>query len=165
MTPDAPGFDLDLALDSLPLEDLRRVTEAVAADQDRWASKVQFRPEGRWWTRLQGDHVLDIWLLTWLVDQSTDLHDHGASAAAFTVVRGELTEVRTAGPLEESRRLAAGSSATVEPGVIHDVRNPRGRPAVSIHAYSPPLQAMTYYRREPTGRLVVDEVVERELGE
>ena len=164
MTPDAPGFDLDLALDSLPLDDLRCVVEGIAADRDRWASLVRFRPSGRWWTRLQGDHVLDIWLLTWLVDQSTDLHDHGPSGAAFTVVRGELTEVRTSGPLEEQRRLAAGSTATVEPGVIHDVRNPRGAPAVSIHAYSPPLRTMSYYRREPSGRLVLDEIVHREAG-
>ena len=163
MTPDASTSSLELAPEFLSLTELWHVAESVAEDRDRWSSLVRFRPEGRWWTRLYGDHALDVWLLTWLTDQSTDLHDHGASAAAFTVVQGELSEVRTAGPLEERRRVVTGQTTRVEAGVIHDVRNPCGKPAVSIHAYSPPLREMTYYLREPSGRLVVDQVIRRQL--
>ena len=33
-----------------------------------------------------------VWLLSWLPQQGTPLHDHGTSAGAFSVVRGTLTE-------------------------------------------------------------------------
>ena len=156
-------FTLDLAPQSLDLDDLVQVVRGVAADELRWRPRVRFRSESRWWTRLHGDDALDVWLLTWLQDQSTDLHDHGASAAAFTVIEGRLSEVRLAGLTERATLVPPGGIVTVAPGVVHDVRNPSGRAAISIHAYSPPLREMTYYRQESSGRLAVDQVVRREL--
>lgn len=156
-------FTLDLAPPSLDLADLVDAVCGIAADEALWQPRVRFRAESRWWTRLHGDKALDVWLLTWLEDQSTDLHDHGPSAAAFTVLEGKLSEVRVDGLREETSAVPAGGLVTVAPGVVHDVRNPSGRPAVSIHAYSPPLREMTYYRRESSGRLAVDQVVRREL--
>ena len=156
-------FTLDLAPQSLDLADLVDVVCGMAADEARWRPRVRFRAESRWWTRLHGDKALDVWLLTWLEDQSTDLHDHGPSAAVFTVLEGKLSEVRVDGMREEASAVSTGGLVTVAPGVVHDVRNPSGRPAISIHAYSPPLREMTYYRRESSGRLAVDQVVRREL--
>ena len=93
-----------------------------------------------------------MWLLTWLHDQSTELHDHGLSAAAFTVVRVELLEVRaTADAQLSSHRRLPDETTWVAPGVVHDVRHSSG-PAISIHAYSPPLDSMTYYEAR-RGRL------------
>ncbi len=43
------------------------------------------------------------------------------------------------------RRLRAGRSAGFPLGHVHDVGNPAPAPAVSVHAYSPPLTAMSYY--------------------
>ena len=37
--------------------------------------------------------------------------------------------------------------------MIHDVTGSGVEPAVSIHAYSPPLRQMTYYSRDRRGRL------------
>src|SRR3954471_3562941 len=108
---------LDLALDCLTVEDLRLVAEGMAADEALWRPRIRFRTEGRWWTRLHGDHVLDVWLLTWLADQSTDLHDHGGSGAAFTVVQGELDEVRVDGLVERDSHVRAGETVTVAAGV------------------------------------------------
>lgn len=51
-------------------------------------------PSARWWTRIWHDPDVDVWLLSWLPGHTTELHDHGDSAAAFTVVRGALTETR-----------------------------------------------------------------------
>src|SRR3954471_8652802 len=107
MEPDSQ-LRVDVALDCLTIDDLRFVAEGMAADEALWRQRIRFRTEGRWWTRLHGDHVLDVWLLTWLADQSTDLHDHGASGAAFTVVQGELGEVRVRGLREEHHRVQAG---------------------------------------------------------
>src|SRR5689334_13707271 len=119
-------FTLDLAPQSLALDDLVSVVCGMAADESVWRPRVRFRADSRWWTRLHGDEVLDVWLLTWLADQSTDLHDHGLSAAAFTVIEGRLSEVRPAGVTEQSNVVPPGGILTVAPGVVHDVRNPSG---------------------------------------
>ncbi len=49
--------------------------------------------------------------------------------------------------MEYSRRTDRPSGATVTfgPGLVPDVHNVRTTPAVSLHVYSPPLTAMTYY--------------------
>jgi hypothetical protein len=36
---------------------------------------------------------------------------------------------------------------------VHDVGNHEATPAVSVHAYSPPLTAMSYYAVEPGAHL------------
>jgi hypothetical protein len=38
---------------------------------------------------------------------------------------------------------------------VHDVVNFQAAPATSVHAYSPPMASMTFYRHEERG-LVVD---------
>jgi hypothetical protein len=47
----------------------------------------------------------------------------------------------------------SGPTTALGVGVIHDVRGAGDRPAVSIHAYSPPLVRMTYYEVDRYGRL------------
>ena len=123
---------------------------------------VQFNAASRWWTQLHGDDSHDVWLLSWLQDQTTELHDHGGSTAAFTVVQGALEEVRAdAGDLARTH-LRPGVIQWVAPGVVHDVRNVRSLPAVSIHAYSPPLASMTYYRQDGSALTPVRTVTGRE---
>ena len=93
---------------------------------------------------------MDIWLLSWLPTQGTTLHDHGGSAGAFTVVRGELAEAvylrrgPRAGSLDE-RVHPVGTSIGFDKQHVHDVRNLTDRPAVSVHAYSLPLVSMDFY--------------------
>ncbi len=104
----------------LPPADLAGLVRRVAADADRWLS------------RLPG--------------HNTDLHDHGASAAAFTVVRSSLNEIRVDhSGVRSSHVRRSGSATSLTAGVIHDVTGAGAEPAVSIHAYSPPLRAMNYY--------------------
>lgn len=66
--------DLPLAAAPGPLLDLVR---AAAADRDLWSPAVRFDAARRHWRRLLAAPDVDLWLLTWLPDQSTDLHDHG----------------------------------------------------------------------------------------
>lgn len=138
--PDSPPIK------GLSTQSLQDLVLEIAAQPNRWEHAVRFDRAERHWARLAAPAGVDIWLLTWLRSQSTDLHDHGDSAAAFTVVRGAVTEIRpdTSGRLLP-RTFSAGLVQQVEPGTIHDVRNERATPAVSIHAYSPPLTTMTYY--------------------
>jgi quercetin dioxygenase-like cupin family protein len=139
----------------LRTSELSSLLRAVAADEQLWLPRLQF-PQGaeRWWTRILGDEGVDVWLLSWLPGQSTDLHDHGPSAATFTVVRGRLGELRQ----RSDGRLHAtthrpGSIISLAPGVLHDVHGSGPGPAASIHAYSPPLTEMNYYVLERSGEL------------
>ncbi len=106
----------------------------------------------RWFTRLHGDEELDVWLISWVPDRSTELHDHGGSLGALTVVSGALRETRWDGERLRRRRLTAGDQAAFPLGWVHDVvwapeRDPSVpiAPTLSVHAYSPPLTAMSYY--------------------
>ena len=132
--------------------DVAALVEELAAAPSTWAPLAQHHPDRRWWTRLVATDQVDVWLITWPPGGTTDLHDHGTSTAAFSVVEGVLEEVRSdrTGHLTGTR-LEAGQTGRVEPGAVHDVRNPGGTAAVSIHAYAPPLTRMTYYEAGPAG--------------
>ncbi len=106
----------------------------------------------RWFTRIYGDDELDLWLISWVPDESTELHDHGGSLGAVTVVSGALCETRWDGWLLRNRRLVAGDQAGFPLGWVHDVVWSSGgdssapvSPALSVHAYAPPLTAMSFY--------------------
>lgn len=129
------------------------VLSRLAERDAQWRNVARFDASGRWWQRLHGNDVADIWLLTWLTGQGTELHDHGGSSGAFVVVQGALTEVRaTAEPLgTRTTIVASGQSVAIEPTTVHDVYNAGPAAAVSLHAYSPPLSAMSFYAQHPSG--------------
>jgi hypothetical protein len=94
-----------------------------------------------------------IWLLSWLPAQGTDLHDHGSSAGAFAVAGGTLTERVVAGrpgePVREAvTDLAAGRVRSFGSHYVHQVVNSLPEPAVSVHVYAPALRWMNTYRVE-----------------
>ncbi len=101
----------------------------------------------RWFTRLHGDDEHDIWLISWVPDHSTELHDHGGSLGALTLLSGSLDEFRWDGEALRHRRLDAGDQAAFPLGWVHDVgwAPTPAAPTLSVHAYSPPLTAMSYY--------------------
>ena len=111
---------------------------------------VKFDEQTRWHQRIYRDQRVDVWLISWLPDQGTQLHDHGGSSGSFTVISGQLSEAvyvrsgRLAGQLRE-REHKAGRSVGFDGRYVHDVRNLSDAPAVSVHAYSPALTSMTYY--------------------
>jgi hypothetical protein len=51
------------------------------------------------------------------------------------------------------RRRVAGDGVGFGPRYVHDVRNLSEAPAVSVHAYSPPLTTMSFYDLDETGAL------------
>ena len=107
---------------------------------------IDFDPEQRWHQRIYRDRRVDVWLISWLPTQGTQLHDHGGSSGSFTVLSGVLTEaVVTGGSVLRDYQRAAGSTVGFGAHYVHDVRNLADEPAVSVHAYSAPLTSMTYY--------------------
>lgn len=106
--------------------------------------------DDRWYTRIHGDDELDVWLISWVKDHATELHDHGGSLGALTLVSGALDEFRWDGEALRRRRLKAGDQAAFSLGWVHDVVWAPApaipvAPTLSVHAYSPPLTAMSYY--------------------
>jgi hypothetical protein len=127
---------------------LRRITRDYAARSDLWTPLLRYGTEHHWSMQVHADDDVDIWLITWLQKQSTTLHDHGGSAGAFTAVSGRVREYLASG---REYDIAAGSTRSFGARHIHDVYNPYAEPAVSVHAYSPPLTEMSYYAQAPGG--------------
>jgi mannose-6-phosphate isomerase-like protein (cupin superfamily) len=134
-----------------------------AARPDDWPIAARFNPVRRWYQRLADGPDSEVWLLSWLPGQGTDLHDHGGSSGAFVVVRGALTEHTVAAspgggpPRQRERLLPAGEGRSFGPRHIHRIVNAGLQPAVSLHVYGPALQEMTRYRVDD-GRLLVSAV-------
>jgi hypothetical protein len=134
---------------SLALSDLTDLTREIADEVLAGVHPVEVDPVRRWYELLRTDDYVDVWLISWSTEQAAELHDHAGSLGALTVVSGELVEHRWAGAGLRSRRLLAGHSAGFPLGHVHDVGNHETTPAVSVHAYSPPLTAMSYYDVDP----------------
>jgi predicted metal-dependent enzyme (double-stranded beta helix superfamily) len=139
----------------LAVPELRRLTRRIADEVRTGQHDVHVGRDQRWYRLLSSDGYVDVWLISWATEQSAELHDHAGSLGALTVVQGELTEhhwARERGQLR-TRSLRAGPSVGFPLGHVHDVINTATDPAVSVHAYSPPLTAMSYYQVEPGGLL------------
>jgi hypothetical protein len=65
--------------------------------------------DDRWYTRIHGDDELDIWLISWVKDHATELHDHGGSLGALTLVSGALDEFRWDVAASADKRRRPGS--------------------------------------------------------
>ena len=130
-------------------EELANIVSQFASS-DGWMDKVRLRAEQRWYERLYHGPDYDIWVISWLPGQSTGFHDHGASSGALIVAMGILEEHS---PGERTRVIHPGKSRAFGPDYAHDVRNVSLAPAISIHAYSPPLSDMNEY--EFDGRRLV----------
>ncbi|MEU1606315.1 cysteine dioxygenase [Micromonospora matsumotoense] len=126
-------------------------------DPTTWAVPLRFDRAERWYARLASADDHEVWALSWLPGQGTDLHDHGGSSGAFLVVAGELTEQTVSGGRLRPHRLAAGAGRRFGPRHVHVVTNRGDQPAVSVHVYRPALRHMTQYRLVD-GRLQVAEV-------
>jgi hypothetical protein len=132
----------------LPLRFLLDIAEGLATVDDVWRPYLHDDLSERPATRLLASDRWEAWLLEWGAGQSVELHDHGSSAGAFTVVLGSLIEVRAPGVAAEGIQRSearAGSSRSFRAGARHDVLNLSPAPAASIHVYSPPLQSMTFF--------------------
>jgi hypothetical protein len=138
----------------LRLPDLLRIVDEHAQEVLTGRYEHLLPPGGiptgeRWFTRLHSEDELDVWLISWVPGHATELHDHGGSLGALTLLSGALHEFRWDGEQLRHRRLVGGDQAAFPLGWVHDVTWAPGQheqaPALSVHAYSPPLTAMSYY--------------------
>lgn len=130
----------------------------VHAEEGLWRGDVLLSTEVRHYVQLYRDPNVDIWLICWTPDQDTGYHDHDRSQGAVIVCEGALYEdyfhrdddgwIR-----EQTNRHEAGGCFDFDASYIHGVRHAAGKPAVSIHCYSPALWRMGHYEPDPSGIL------------
>jgi predicted metal-dependent enzyme (double-stranded beta helix superfamily) len=138
-------------------EELRAVAAQVAVRPSLWSAHVHHDPLQRTYAQLLRDAHLDVWLICWSEDHDTGFHDHDLSAGAVAVIAGSVREERLVlgrparAPI--ARTVRAGSSFDFGASDIHRVLHAGDAPAVTIHAYSPPLVRMGAYAIEPSGQL------------
>ena len=105
---------------------------------------------------LLATELYDAWVIHWPAGTGLDAHDHGGSTGAFAVVSGELAETRHATDGTRTvRRVRAGESVAFDAAAIHAVSNDGSQGATSVHVYSPPLGAMSFYEAGTDGRPTV----------
>lgn len=156
--PPAVSAPTRLRLPDLLFETDRGADDVLSGRYDHLLPRGGVPHDDRWYTRLRGDDELDVWLISWVPERSTELHDHGGSLGALTVVSGALAETRWDGEGLRRRVLGAGDQAAFPLGWVHDVvwaPSPVtvSGPTLSVHAYSPPLTAMSYYEVADSERL------------
>jgi hypothetical protein len=146
-------------LETLPARDLTTaelaaLVDGLAGDPERWRGLVRHDPDRRTYEQLWRDAHVDVWLICWLDDHDTGYHDHDTSSGAVRVVDGDVVEerLRVGGP-PRTRRYGPGETFTFEASHVHRMHHAGGGPAVSIHAYSPPLWRMGAYAVDPEGVL------------
>jgi Cysteine dioxygenase type I len=129
--------------------------EGLASKSESWRHLVEHDRAARTYSELLRDDNVAAWLICWMDDHDTGFHDHDVSAGAVAVVSGSVREDRLVlGAAPTTRVLGAGSAFSFEASDIHRVRHAGAEPAVTIHAYSPPLWRMGAYEIRPEGRLL-----------
>ncbi|MGA2969966.1 MAG: cysteine dioxygenase family protein [Acidimicrobiales bacterium] len=161
---------LELPDGRLSTGQLDEVARAVARRADLFEDLLDDAGSVHWSRLLFRTSSYEVKVLTWRGRQPVSWHDHGGSSGAMAVVAGWLNEQSRDGDgvALNSRRFGPGDSGSFGPDHLHDVNFEYGRPAISIHTYSPPLPGMTYYDRTRFGfvaREFIPEVIPPIAGE
>jgi len=139
---------------SLTIDELQGFAAGLAGAPERWRHLVRHADDIRVYEQIWDDEEVNAWLICWSEDQDTGFHDHDVSGAGISVVSGRVREDRlTLGGPPRSRERGAGETFAVAPTTIHRVLHAGVGPAVTIHAYSPPLRRMGAYRVGADGEL------------
>lgn len=150
-----PAGGRDLAIDhDLDRAELCALVAGLAAEPDRWAHLIRRDGAERHFEQLWRDDHVDVWVISWARGNDTGYHDHDVSRGAVAVVEGEVVEERltvAGGP--RATRHRAGAVFDFEASHVHRMHQDAAVPAVTIHAYSPPLWRMGAYAVAPDGTL------------
>ena len=139
---------------SLTTAELKQFVTDLVAEPERWEHLVHHSGDARVYEQIWDDEHVNAWVICWSEDQDTGFHDHDESAAAIAVISGQVREDRLRlGSDPRTREIAGGKVFTVPATAIHRVLHAGGTPAVTIHAYSPPLARSGAYRLGPDGEL------------
>jgi predicted metal-dependent enzyme (double-stranded beta helix superfamily) len=134
--------------------ELRALVAQIAADPQQWRALVRRDTADRGFEQLWRDEHVDVWVISWTNGSDTGFHDHDVSRGAVAVVEGEVVEERLVlGGAPRELHHRAGDVFDFDASHVHRMRQDRDAPAVSIHAYSPPLWRMGTYAVAADGTL------------
>ncbi len=125
-----------------------------AERRELWAPLTRHDPAERTYALLHRDEHVELYLVCWMAGHDTGFHDHDESAAAIVVLDGQISEERLALSGSVEVTLGAGDAVTIAREAIHRVRHAGETPAVSLHAYSPPLRRVGTYEIAENGALL-----------
>jgi predicted metal-dependent enzyme (double-stranded beta helix superfamily) len=134
--------------------ELQAFVAELADRPELWIDLVRHDSEQRQYEELLSEDHVTAWLICWAEEQDTGFYDHDSSAGAVAVVSGGVREERLTinGPPRD-RSFRAGETFHFSAADIHRVRHTGSDPAVTIHAYSPPLLRMGAYEIDGDGVL------------
>jgi len=138
----------------IPRGDLRELVTGIAADPQRWRPLVRHGNGDRHFEQLSRDDRVDVWVISWGTGNDTGFHDHDVSSGAVAVVEGEVIEERLVlggPPIRLHHR--AGDVFDFDAAHVHRMLQDSDTPAVTVHAYSPPLWRMGSYAVATDGSL------------
>jgi hypothetical protein len=138
----------------LDRRELRELVSRIAADPKQWRSRVRHDAGERHCEQLWRDDHVDVWVISWANGNDTGFHDHDISRGAVAVAEGEIVEERLVlGGVPLQLHHSAGEVFDFDASHVHRMRQETSTPAVSIHAYSPPLSRMGAYAVGSDGTL------------
>jgi hypothetical protein len=139
---------------SLSAPELERFAARLAHSPERWEQFVQHDDSSRVYHQIWDEEDVNAWLICWSEDQDTGYHDHDDSAAAIAVISGQVREDRLRlSSAPHTRLISAGEHFSLPRTAIHRVLHAGFGPAITIHAYSPPLRRTGAYTITPDGTL------------
>ena len=139
---------------SLAPRELERFVADLAGTPERWRHAIRHAGDVRVYEQIWDDEQVNAWLICWSEDQDTGFHDHDESSAAIAVISGRVREDRLRlGQPHRSRTFGPGAIFTVPAVAIHRVLHAGDAPAVTLHAYSPPLVRTGAYAIGAEGEL------------
>jgi predicted metal-dependent enzyme (double-stranded beta helix superfamily) len=134
--------------------ELRALVTRLAGDDSSWRHLVRHMPSQRTYEQVLLNGDVGVWLICWMDDHDTGFHDHDVSSGAVAVVEGLLLEERMrVGRDPVSRVYSPGEVFDFRSSDIHRMAHAGGGPAISLHAYSPPLNRMGAYAVDEMGVL------------
>jgi hypothetical protein len=139
---------------SLSAPELERFAARLVRSPELWEQFVQHRDSSRVYHQIWDEEDVNAWLICWSEDQDTGYHDHDDSAATIEVISGQVREdrLRLSGA-PHTRVISAGERFSLPGTAIHRVLHAGSGPAITIHAYSPPLRRTGAYTITPDGTL------------
>jgi predicted metal-dependent enzyme (double-stranded beta helix superfamily) len=134
--------------------ELRELVTKLVADTKAWRHLVRHDANRRTYEQVMLNADVGVWLICWMDDHDTGFHDHDVSSGAVAVIDGLLREERMrVGDEPASRIYSPGEVFDFRSSDIHRMSHAGGGPAISLHAYSPPLNRMGAYAVDEMGVL------------
>jgi quercetin dioxygenase-like cupin family protein len=150
---------------TLEIPELHRFVARLASTPELWHRSVCHSRDARSYAQIWDEPEVNAWVICWSAGHDTGFHDHDTSAAAITVVEGQIRDERLRlARTPQSRVYGPGETLWIPANAIHRVRHAGASPSVTIHAYSPPLRRTGAYEVGPGGVLErTAQPVEQEL--